>query len=403
MALGIADIVSLIMGLSGFGLQPNPKAPTVDAALQYAMPDADVVVHVDAVSFVPHNFKALTQLPELPAIKASPELSRMVTEAITQVDQGRKLATAMSGIDVVDDIADATAFFQIVPNHDPMFVIAVHGRFSTETIDKLATLTGAPPTKVGSGEMTTKGEQAIGVTKDKVLLVGSTQLVKDRLADSWRAPAHRSGALAGAAEVIAGKPVFAIMVAMTPSARSYLTPLIANGSAAAADLFTRCKAASFALYHDGVGWSWTDSSKDGFDAMVMLSDGVIDLMRASQIAPRGIAKIALGALESFKSDPRIAAVLRHRDDLLKVVTGFTGDGTFRVKADKDAKGFKLTIRATGKSLSEVLPVGLVVPVALAGAVFALSERQQRPLPPAMIATPPTRSLPPPRPAPAPRH
>jgi len=327
-----------------------------------------------------------------------------VTQAVTQVDAGRKLASAMSGIDVVDDVADATAFFQIVPNHDPTFVMEVHGKFSTATIDKLATLTGAPPTKIGGGEMTAKGEQAIGITKDKVLLVGSSQLVKDRLADGWKAPAHTSGVLAGAAEVIGGKPVFAVVVAMTPSARAYLTPQIANGSAAAADLFTRCKAASFAVYHDGVGWSWTDSSKDGFDAMVTLSDGMIDLMRAAQVAPRGIAKIALGALESFKSDPRIADLLKHRDDLLKVVTGFTGDGTFRVKTDKDAKAFKVTIRATGKSVSEVLPVGLIVPLGVAGAVFALREGQAVSSPPTMIATPPAKTSPPAKvPAPAPKH
>jgi hypothetical protein len=210
--------------------------------------------------------------------------------------------------------------------------------------------------------------------------------------------------------VIAGKPVFAIAIAMTPSARSFLTPMIANGSAAAADLFTRCKAASFAVYHDGVGWSWTDSSKDGFDAMVTLSEGVIDIMRASQVAPRGIAKIALGALESFKSDPRIADLLKHRDDLLKVVAGFTGDGTFRVKADKDAKAFKVTIRATGKSVSEVLPVGLIVPLGALGAVVALRDGQAVQSP-AMIVVPPAKSSPPakalppakPMPAPAPKH
>src|SRR5580693_2735656 len=101
MALGIPEIVSLIMGLSGFGVAPNPKAASVDSALLYALPDADVVVHVDAASFVPNNYKALTQLPDLPAIKGSPELSAMVSQAITQIQAGRALASGMSGIDVI--------------------------------------------------------------------------------------------------------------------------------------------------------------------------------------------------------------------------------------------------------------------------------------------------------------
>ena len=48
MSLGIVEVITLMLGLGGFGVQPNPKAPTPDAALQYAMPDADIVMHFDA-------------------------------------------------------------------------------------------------------------------------------------------------------------------------------------------------------------------------------------------------------------------------------------------------------------------------------------------------------------------
>ena len=60
--MGLVEVITLLLGLSGFGLQPNPKAPTPDASLQYAIPDADVVVHVDAASLVPGNYAQLTKL-----------------------------------------------------------------------------------------------------------------------------------------------------------------------------------------------------------------------------------------------------------------------------------------------------------------------------------------------------
>ena len=41
---GITEIITLLLSLSGFGVQPNPKAPSADVSLQYAMPDPDVVV-----------------------------------------------------------------------------------------------------------------------------------------------------------------------------------------------------------------------------------------------------------------------------------------------------------------------------------------------------------------------
>ena len=69
--LGFVEVILLLLGLSNFGLQANPTPPTADASLQYAMPDADVVLHVDAATFVPNNYRALTQLENQPQIKAS--------------------------------------------------------------------------------------------------------------------------------------------------------------------------------------------------------------------------------------------------------------------------------------------------------------------------------------------
>jgi hypothetical protein len=409
MAFGIADIISLVMGLNGFGLQPNPKAPTVDAALEYALPDADVVVHIDAASFVPNNFKALTQLPELPAIKASPELASAVSAAVAQVTQLRTMASAMAGIDIVDDIADATAFFQIVPNQPPMFVIEVHGKFTSETMAKLGMLAGQPPTAVGSGQLTEKGTEAVGLTKDKVLLIGGGKLVRDRLAESWRPPQHGGGVLASAAEALAGKPVFAFAIALSPAARQLVAPQLAPVPTLA-DMVARFKGAWFAVYHDGMGWSWTDSTKDGFESFAMMSDGLIDLMRAVQVAPRGVAKIALGALTSYQSDPRIAELLKHKDDVLKVVASFSGDGQFKVKTDKDTKALKLTVRASAKSLSEVVPIGMIAPLAAIGAVFALTEKASASPPAPAVIVAPTKApaakpaMPAkPAPTPAPKH
>ena len=52
MSFGIIEIITLLLGMTGFGLQANPKAPTADQALQYAVGDADVAVHLDVASIV---------------------------------------------------------------------------------------------------------------------------------------------------------------------------------------------------------------------------------------------------------------------------------------------------------------------------------------------------------------
>src|SRR5689334_19670820 len=84
--LGFVEVILLLLGLSNVGLQANPNPPTADASLQYAMADADIVLHVDAATFVPNNYKVLMQLGNQPQIKASPELSKLVREAVAEID-----------------------------------------------------------------------------------------------------------------------------------------------------------------------------------------------------------------------------------------------------------------------------------------------------------------------------
>src|SRR5688572_6180908 len=108
----IVQIITLLMGLSGFSVGTNPNAPNADQALQYAVPDADIVVHFDAGAVIPHNYKVLTNLPNQPAIKASPDLSKMVRKAIAEIDGPKGMALSTTGIDLTKDISDATAFIQ---------------------------------------------------------------------------------------------------------------------------------------------------------------------------------------------------------------------------------------------------------------------------------------------------
>lgn len=421
--LGFVEVILLLLGLSNFGLQANPAPPTPDASLQYAMADADIVLHVDAVTFVPNNYKALMQLGNQPQIKSSPELSKLARELVAEVDGMRGIAKSMVGIDPTTDVTSATLFVQIQPKQDQVLA-AVRGKFTPANLEKIAKLTSKPVGKVGGGVIVELGgdEPAIGLTKDGVLLAGTPKLVRDRLADTWRAPARPAGGvLAHAAESIAGKPVFAMSVAMSATARKKAIDELGPKKNFASDLIQRHKAASLSIYADGIGWSWVDRDKAGLDSMAQMSEGAIELMRAAQIAPRGMAKIVLAGLESYRgTDKMVDEVLRRKADIMKIVEAYTGDGNFKVKVDKNPATLRLDVRATGKSLSEVLPAGLLVPVAgfltftmRAKEPMSMPTQQPRPVttqppgPGPRPAAPPKggpapRTTPAPAPAPAPK-
>jgi len=367
MSFGIIEIITLLLGMTGFGLQANPKAPTADQALQYAVGDADVAVHLDVASIVPGNFKLLSQLADQPQIKASPELQKLVREAVGQIEGGRGMAKLATGLDVTTDISDATAFFRIVPHAEPAFVVAVHGKFAPANLEKIAHMANGQASQVGGGTLVDLGptQPVVALTKDGVLLVGTPSLVRDRLAETWKSPSH-DASLATLADVVNAKPVFAVVVTMSQAARAEALSQL-SGPSFAADVIKRHKAAAFSVFRDGIGWTWLDSTKAGLDAMEQVSNGSLDLLRAAQIAPRGIAKIAMGAMDSYRgTTPQIDTLIAHKADLMKIAETYTGDGSFKVASDKNPKTLRLAVRATGKSVSEVIPFGLVVPLAAIG-------------------------------------
>jgi hypothetical protein len=391
---GFIELITLLLSLQGFGVQANPKAPTADQSLQYAMADADVVVQFDAQTVIPNNYKLLAALPNKPEIKASPELTQMVRQVVNQIEGARGMAKGATGIDLATDINDATMFLQIVPQRDPNFVAAVHGKFSTAVVDKIGKMTKGNVTKVGAGMMVEMGPDApaLAVTKDGVMLVGTSNLVKDRLADKWVAPAHGPGTNLGyAAEVINAHPVYAIVATLSPAARKEIIQKV-GGKNFLTDVVQRHKLFAFSIYADGIGWTWIDNNKAGLDAMEMMSQGGLELLKAAQIAPRAFAKIALGGLDSYKgTDKQIDQLIARKADVLKLVDLYTGDGNFKTTVNKDVAKLRLDVRATGKSLSEVISAGLLLP-GIGAAVFMRSRpvKQDTMVMPVPAEAPPAR-------------
>ncbi len=392
MSFGMVELITLLMGISGFSVGTNPNAPTPQAALEYAMPDADVVAYADIGAMVPGNYKVLTNLANQPQIKASPELAKAVRKMVAEIEGPRGLVKGMTGIDLATDVSDVTASLKIVPKREPDFVVAVHGKFTAATIDKVAKLASKQTIKVGANVWFDAGDgNAIGL-KNGVMLAGSTQLVKDRMADTWKAPAFTAGTNLGtASDALGAKPVFALVVGLSQTARTAALADI-KGQNFLTDMIKRHKVWSFTVHKDGIGWTWTDSNKTGLDSMAQICDGAIDILRAAQIAPRGMAKIALGALDSYKgTNKQIDDLVRRKADIMKIVDMNTGDGQFKAQVDKDPKTLKLSVRLTGKTLSEVVPAGGLLPLGGFAYLFMLRESG-----PKMES-----SMPPPTPLPAP--
>ncbi len=368
-----AQIFSLLMALSGFGVDANPKAATSDQILEHSVDDADLIMNLDVAAVLPRNFKALTDLPKDPAIKGSPELVAMTRDLANQATQARQMVKGMIGFDFVTDIDSMTVYVKFhADGSDPDGLVEVRGNLPPDLIAKVSKMSGAPMEVFGGRSgVVLPDHKYLGVAKNGAVLFGTDTLVKPRLADTWKASARPAGSRgARIAPILDEKPFLAY--AMSPSASLIKMIEAKGGKNAGVEMMKDLDLAVGSLRTDGVVWATWSKSKAGFDRSALAADGVIDLMRAFQIAPRGFAKIAVAYLDVYAGQSKeIDELIKHKGEILKIVDAYTGDGQFKATIDKDAKAKSVVVHAVGTRISEVLPVGLVVPAAAVGyLVFA---------------------------------
>ncbi len=371
---GFLEVITLMLALGGFGVDANPKAPSGDVALQYAVADADLVVHVDIAALGPRNYKVLIGLADDPAIKANPELLAMAKQVKANVEGVVGMAQAIAGIDLVNDLQSATAFLTIVPGAEPQRLIVVRGTIPKDLVKKLGGLSEGKTGKVdGRATAEMDAETFIGSTPGGDLVIGPRALVEPRIDDDWKAPARKKGSSAATlATMIDAKPFLLVAAKVNPKVAKVLEADV--GDNFLGDLLTGHQLAVLAMHSDGFAFHWADHTKAGVERVAMASDGMIDLLRAFHVAPRGFAKIAVAALDSYLGQSKeLDALIKHKGDILKVIEDYTGDGKFTVDVAKDLKAKTFTMRATGKTLSDVVPAAVFVPIMAGALVFSDSE------------------------------
>ena len=390
---GLTEVFSLLLALTGFGVDANPHAPPPDQVLEHAVPDADLIAYVDVAAIVPRNFKALSDLPRDPMIRQSPDLVRATQEIVQEANAGRAMVQGLTGVDLVNDITSVSAFMKFKPGHgDDDFdgVIEIRGHIPPDLIAKIARTSGAHVDTIdGRSGIALDAKTYLGMTRSGTILVGTTALVRPRLADAWRAPPRPArSTLARVAQALDEKP-FALY-AFQPSRTLIREIERKGGDNYGVDLVKDTSLAILGLRADGVMWAGYMRSRSGAERLAMASDGVIDLMRASQIAPRGVAKLAVAALDSYRGKSKdLDLLIRHKADILKIVDQYTGDGQFKATIDKDPRQRSVVVHALAGHISEVLPIGFLIPMGVGGALYGMrSGSTATPSGPAWRAQPP---------------
>jgi len=378
-----AQIFSFLMALSGFGIDQNPKAATADQVLEHSVDDADLIVHLDVAAIAPRNFKALTDLPNDPSVKANKDLLAMTKQIVAEANQGRAMVKSTIGFDPVSDLTSITMFAKFKAGSDkPDVLVEVRGTIPSTILDNIGKATGAKPDK--NGIALPDPAYYLGIAKNGSLLVGTTAWVKARIADNWKAPARAANSkMAKVAAILDEKPFLAYAIMPSPGLLKMAEK--EHGKNAFTAMLGDMDVAVGALRADGLVWASYSKSSKGYDRAAMAADGAIDLMRAFQIAPRGLAKIFVAYVDVYAGQSKeIDELIKHKDDVLKIVDQYSGDGQFKAQIDKDPKAKSVVVHAIGKKLSDVLPLGLVIPLGVTGALVAGRAKADMPAVPADV-------------------
>jgi hypothetical protein len=389
-----AQIFSLLMALSGFGVDANPNAPTADQVLEHSVDDADLIVHFDVAAVLPRNFKALVDLPNLPAIKADKDVQAMLKDVAAQANQGRAMVKSMAGFDPITDVTSITAYAKFTKvGAPPDFLVEVRGSVPADVVSKIAQATGSPlETFGGRSAVVIDKQYYLGVAKSGSMLFGTAAWVKPRLADTWKPAVRPAGSRAARVAALLDEKPF-LLYAVQPSA-TLIALTEQGGKNPASAMLKDVDQVIASMRFDGLAWATYSKSAAGVERASMFAEGAIDLMRAFQIAPRGFAKVALAYLDTFAGQSKeLDEVIKHKADILKIVDEFSGDGQFKAQIDKDAKAKGVVVHATAKHLSEVLPLGLIIPIGATSFLLAGRSAGAMPSPNAVPAGKPVTATP----------
>ncbi len=375
MGAALIALVSAGLSLSGFGIDANPNAPSGNEVVGYAPDRADFMVHLDLEAVAPKNYDALKRLSKSNELRILPDVQRELKSLVGQIEMGLGMARGAIGIDPIRDVKSVTAWVRFPARGQPKFMVRVRGRFPADLIDKVAASAGRMKTvKVRGRTAILKDDIMLASAPDGSLLFGTPALVRRR---AERGPRRgRRGAHARAARVLDARPFFAITSAPSKVAIARIGREM-SGSAdnALADLISGHRFAAVSLSHNGVRWVYNAYTGKGAQRAEVASKGLLQLMRASHYAGRGLANLFFASIDSYRGkDRELDTIIKVKRDLLKLVDEFTGDGKFVENVRYDRRSKTVTVTATGRSLSDVMPLVGLAPLAAGWGYFMVSAR-----------------------------
>jgi hypothetical protein len=385
--MAFSELILVLLALSGFGVQPNANAPTAAEIQKYAPDDAEVMWYLDAEAIVPSNWSYFAKLSNDPVVAQVPELRDGMKEAVNHVDQMRAKIKADYGFDPITDVKSAAGWvtFNGKEIEDATMVIAVRGKFPADLLDKLAAkdLAGAVKAEKVEGRTflgSKDGKWGATIAADGTALIGSMGAVRARASAKWAGKPKKGNLVERSAMGLGDKPFMYTSFQFSPVSIKFIEKQMGKEPEAAflRDTLVGADFGSVGFVHNGMSWTYVAKTPAGHARAAQASEGAVQLLRAAHLVTRGFANLFLAAIDSYAGmEPSIAKLIKHKADIMKVVTAWSGEGNFTAAVDKKDAERRMTVKLTGKSFSDVVPGGALI---LGGGAMFLTMGRSAPMP-----------------------
>ena len=367
-----------ILFLLGLNNIQTPVQPPPGEVLHYAPEHVDVYGYWNLEATVPSSLSWFKELQQQVFVKESPELALGLHEGLTFLEASLSTLNVELGMDLIKDLRYAQIWYRANSGQDGekfSLLCAVRGDFSESFAGIMAgklDFNQFREVEATNRKIYYHPTENIGLVQlDGVVLLGNMDLLEERAGIEF--VRGDSEQLRRIDSKLADNP--AIFFAIEPG--DELRQLIdkEHFPRSFTDLVSGTIFYDISMLVNGVDVELKAASMEMYERFFTIADGVVDLLRASQLMMSGMFKGTLAVISPDDPDiePEIRPLFKHTDALLNFGMGHIGTGIFTEENFSDQKTRMVSIRLRAGHIREI--VSPAIPVLMGAMTFLIYKTE----------------------------
>lgn len=371
MGWGILELFLVaLIGFGQAGVKETKSGATANQVMVYAPPQTDVFAYLDWQALIPGLWDTIFSFEKQPHAKELAD-DLDITKSRDLLKRQLDMFSEQVGLNPIRDIdwfAMWLSFGATSQDQDVQMLFALRAKLPADFLERVARISGQKlSTDDGVSVLAIRGEAFVaGIASDGTLLLGAKRLVEPRLSPRWKKLRRLRGALpiqvasalkSKSAVILSSEPGRNFRRLIKPPAHFDTIDRSLVAVMSAHEIMTA------AVRHDALDLTWKARSTDGFVSAKLGIEGMVDLLRASHSAVRGMVKVGVAAIRTFAArNETLKRLTKYEKFILTYTERWVGDGNFKAKIKASKRNRLVKLSLTDTSVARILPIAALGPM-----------------------------------------